>query len=138
MDDSDGGVAMLGNHVVKHWSKTQACVALSSGESELYAICKGAAMGIALRALFRDLGIDVEVEVQSDSSTAGSICSRLGVGQRTKHLQTRYLWVQERVAYGDLEVSKISTKVNESDICTKPLPSRTFDRHCRSCGLLFS
>ena len=38
-----GGCIMVGNHNVKGWSKTQTLVALSSGESELYAILKAAA-----------------------------------------------------------------------------------------------
>ena len=37
---------------------------------------------------------------RSDSSTANSLTDRLGAGQRTKHIDTRYFWIQERVQDG--------------------------------------
>ena len=39
----------------------------------------------------------MKIEIQSDSSTANSLTYRLGAGQRTKHIVTRYFWIQERV-----------------------------------------
>ncbi len=36
-----GGVIMLGSHTVRHWSKTQSTIALSSGEAELSEIGSG-------------------------------------------------------------------------------------------------
>ena len=38
---TSGGVMYRGSHVVKHWSRTQAAVALSSAEAELAALIKG-------------------------------------------------------------------------------------------------
>ena len=38
-----GGCIQIGRHIIKGWSKTQALVAVSSGESELYAALKVAA-----------------------------------------------------------------------------------------------
>ena len=40
--------------------------------------------------MYQDLGIPMKVEIQSDSSTANSLTDRLGAGQRTKHIDTRY------------------------------------------------
>ena len=37
---SSGGVIKIGEHLIRSWSKTQATIALSSGESELYATRK--------------------------------------------------------------------------------------------------
>ena len=39
----------------------------------------------------------MKVGILSDSSTANSLTDRLGAGPRTKHIDTRYFWVQERV-----------------------------------------
>ncbi len=39
---TSGGVIKLGCHVLKSWSSTLHCIALSSGEAELYALVKGA------------------------------------------------------------------------------------------------
>ena len=38
-----GGCITIGKHTIKGWSKTQSLVALSSGESELYAMLRAAA-----------------------------------------------------------------------------------------------
>ena len=53
---SSGGAIMIGKHCLKTWSKTQALVAKSSGEAELYAVVKGAAEALGMVTLARDLG----------------------------------------------------------------------------------
>ena len=65
---------------------------------------KGGLVGLALRSKNQDLGVPMKVETQSDSSTANSLTDRLGAGQRTKHIDTRHFWIQERVQDGDLSV----------------------------------
>ena len=42
---------------IQHCSSTQGSVALSVGEAEYYALVKGAAEGLGIQALARDLGI---------------------------------------------------------------------------------
>jgi len=129
---------MVGKHQIKCSSNLQSLVALSVGEAEYYAIIKGSVVGLMIRALYRDYGLEMDVEVLSDSNTAGSICSRIGVGARTKHLQVRFLWVQERVLDKDLVVKKESTLDNISDVATKSVPATTLDKHCATSSLLFS
>ena len=51
----------------------------------------------------------MKVEIQSDRSTANSLTDRLGAGQRTKHIDTRCFWIQERVQDGDLSIKKVPT-----------------------------
>ena len=45
---------MIGSHVRKFWSSTQASLALSSGEAEYFRIVRAAGMGLGQQALFRD------------------------------------------------------------------------------------
>ena len=49
---TSGGAIMRGGHCLKTWSKSQAIVAKSSGEAELYAVVRGAteASGMATLA----------------------------------------------------------------------------------------
>ncbi len=54
-----------------------------------------------MRGLLGDLG--VEVKVNMDSMAVKSISSRWGAG-RVRHIEVRELWVQGRVAKGDLLV----------------------------------
>ena len=42
------------------WSVTQAVLALSAGEAELYALVKAASQGLGLRAMLADLGIGMK------------------------------------------------------------------------------
>ncbi len=59
-----------GSHCVKTHSRTQEAVALSSGESEWYGIAKAARMGLGMKGLLKDLGVEVGVQVNTDSSAA--------------------------------------------------------------------
>ena len=43
---TSGGIAQLGDHLIKTWSITQAVIALSSGEAEYYGIVKGASIAM--------------------------------------------------------------------------------------------
>ena len=52
---SSGGVALIGPHNVKHWSKTQTTVSLSSGEAELHGICAGVSQGLGLQQVLKIL-----------------------------------------------------------------------------------
>ena len=132
-----GLVAMLGGHEVKGSSTLQSLTALSVGEAEFYAVVKGGAVSLMIKAILEDFGIFKDACVLSDSTTAGSLADRLGVGQRTKHIQTRFLWIQERVQDRDLLVEKVHTSRNMADVATKPVSGTVLDRHCSSAGLLF-
>ena len=48
--------------------------------------------------------IDVPIQIYSDSSAARSVARRRGIGGRLRHLQTRHLWLQSRVALGHLKL----------------------------------
>ena len=78
---------MLGTHLLKSWSSTQASVALSSGEAELYGVVKASSIALGQQSLFSDLGLTSTVRVWTDSSAAMGICQRTGLGQ-LRHIQT--------------------------------------------------
>ena len=94
---TSGIVCMAGRHCVKHASKLQSTIALSSGESEYYVAVKAAALGLSQKALLADWGIKVSITALSDSSAARGTASRSGLG-KLRHVQTRFLWLQERAA----------------------------------------
>ena len=79
----------------------------------------------------------MKIEIQSDSSTAISLTDRLGAGQRTKHIDTRYFWIQERVQDGDLSIKKVLTAKNCADVGTKPISASVLQQHCKFAGLVF-
>ena len=81
-----------------------------------------------------DLWFEMSLEILSDSSAARAFASRRGLG-RQRHVQTRYLWLQERVAAAHLSVQKVKTTHNVADILTKAAGRETLERHKRTIGL---
>ena len=131
-----GIVLCSGRHCLKHSSNLQSTVSLSSGESEYYALVKAAAVGLGARAMFADWGLKVDVRVLSDSSAARGISSRKGLG-KTRHVQTRYLWVQEKVSSKEIHVEAVHTSSNVADLCTKPLPQDVCLKHMKAMNFEF-
>ena len=100
---------------------------------------EGGQVGLSLRSMYQDLGIPTKIEIQSDSSTADSLTDRLGAGQRTKHMDTRYFWIRERVQDGDLSIKKVPTSKNCADAGAKPVSASVLQQqHCKFAGLVFN
>ncbi len=83
---------MLGGHCVKTHSQTQETIALSSGEAKFHWIVKVATMGLGAKGLQGNLGVEVKVQVHTDSSAAKSLASRRGAGT-VRHIEVRELLV---------------------------------------------
>ena len=108
---------MRGQHLLLHWSRTQATVALSSGEAELNSALKGASEGLGMQTMLRELGEDVQLTLVGDSTASRGILLREGTG-KIKHLSVKQLWLQERVAGSDLDVQQIPRRFNVADSLT--------------------
>ena len=117
---TSGGILQHGDHILKSWSSTQSVIALSSGESEFYAIVKGCSQALGMRALMMDLGLDVKIRLLTDATTGKAIASRRGLG-KVRHIDVSNLWVQEKVKNGEVEIIKIKNDFNPADILTKHL-----------------
>ena len=120
---TSGGCVLIGQHTMKHWSSTQASVALSSGEAEFAGVIRGAGQGLGYQALLHDLGVDLPLRVWTDSSAAVGICSRQGLG-KMRHLDTHTLWIQQAVRSGRVDLRKVDGDVNPADLLTKHSLSR--------------
>ena len=129
-----GLVAQIGIHTVKSGSTLQSLTALSVGATEFYAVVIGCQVGLSLRSMYQDLGIPMQIEIQSDSSTANSLTDRR---QRTKHIDTRSFWMQERVQDGNLSIKKVPTAKNCADFGTTPISASVLQQDCKSAGLVF-
>lgn len=117
-------------------STLQTAIGLSSGEAEYYALCCGAATGLGLLSHYRDLGVEYGLNCHSDSSAARAMASRKGLG-RIRHLHTRYLWLQNQVAGGNLRLASVKGTENPADILTKAVLHAVLDGHCEKMGLAF-
>ena len=72
--------------------------------------------------MLADFGMCADVVIRADSSSGLSVGSRRGLGLR--HVQTRYLWVQQRVQEVDLRLKKEPGDTDVSDALTKPLDEK--------------
>ena len=115
---TSGGFLVLGKHIVKTWSSTQATRALSSGEAEFYAIIEGASRSLGVQALMEDMGFVCKIKMKSGSSAGRSISLRKGTG-KVRHLQVKYLWIQDALFEKRLEIEKVRGVDNPADIGTK-------------------
>ena len=80
---------------------------------------KAASEGLQLKYLLGEIGEEVMLHLRGDSSASQGTLQRLGSG-RVKHLQTRQLWLQEKVYSGEVSVEKIMRKDNWADALTHP------------------
>ena len=124
---TSGGCALFGTHLVKHWSKTQPTIALSSGEAELIGIGQGMAQALGLKSLAEDMNWPLELKVHTDATAAIGIAKRRGLG-KIRHLHTTDLWVQECVRNGKVELLKVAGTENPADIFTKYLDASIMNK----------
>ena len=111
---------MMGNHCIKHWCKMQHAVALSSAEAELYAGVLTATEGLGIQAMAKDLGIKLQMSLYLDAKAAIAIMSREGLS-KVKHIETRFLRIQDAIKAKRFSLRKVKTEENPADLFTKPL-----------------
>ena len=126
---------MYGSHCIKHWSSTQTTIALSSGEAELGGLCKGASMGLGLKSVADDLGIQYPVTVQTDATAAMGMARRGGIG-KVRHLDVSFLWVQERSKAKSFKLQKVLGAENIADAMTKYLDRPALEKHFKNMHLV--
>ena len=125
---------MIGSHNVKHWSKTQTTVSLSSGEAELHGICAGVAQGLGLQQVLKDLGFDYKLRVFSDATAAIGIARRRGMG-KIRHLDCSDLWVQEKIRNKQIALHKVLGTENPADAFTKYVNAETLKMAMSKIGM---
>ena len=81
----------------------------------------GGCSGLGLQSLFANWILKLQLSLHTDSSIAKAVASRSVAGKSTRHLQTRMLWLQERVAAKHLRVAKVVMESNPADMLTKAL-----------------
>ena len=83
----------------------------------------GCAEGLGLQALLQDLGWQAGVKawtkVWTDSTAAKAVAGRRGLG-KLRHVELKFLWVQEAVKMQRIKIGKINTEANVADHLTVP------------------
>ncbi|CAL1413563.1 unnamed protein product [Linum trigynum] len=99
-------------------SKLQKCVALSTTEAEYIAVTEACKEMLWLKKFLQELGIKQERYVlYCDSQSAIHLCQNPTFHSRSKH------WIRDVLEEKLLELNKVHTDDNGSDMMTKSLPS---------------
>ena len=108
-----GGALFRGSHLLHHWCRLQAQVALSSGEAELHAGNRGLIELAGAAIAFEErLGEGVMKQAHClDSSAAKGFFNRRGSGAM-KHLETKWMWGQNYIHRHRVCVQKVSREIN--------------------------
>ena len=120
-------------------SKTQQTVALSSGEAELYAIGLGTSESLFVKSILLETEIvpKVNIRIHTDSTAGKSMSTRFGTSKKTRHVQLRFLYVQELVLQGILQVKKVLGTSNPADVMTKYVSKETLLKHLGALGVSY-
>ena len=87
--------------------------------------------------MFMDMGFDLNLSVWTDAEAAKGLATKRGLANSSvRHMAVHYLWVQERVASGDLQLHKINGKLNPADLLTKYLGSEDIRKNMERFGLV--
>ena len=92
-----GVIARRGRHLLRHSATVQNVIGLSSAESEYYALTKEGCSG---------LGPEATTFIAHRLFKREGSCIAKRSWQSTRHIQTRMLWLQERVVAKHLRVVK--------------------------------
>ena len=132
---TSGGTIVHGTHLLAHWARTQIGVALSSGEAELNAALKAGCEAIGVQVMSEELGISISINMFGDSSAAKGTLSRQGSG-KIKHLETKQLWLQEKILSGVISYTKIPRSVNFSDAMTHYWTAPEGEQHFKRMNIM--
>ena len=140
-----GGALFVEGSLIRSTARQQQSVALSSCESELYAlqtVTQEAAGLVALcQRIYVGLGETLPNEcanvlMESDSESALQLLFATDIPKKSRHVEIRLNWLRSKMHSGEIELKHCAGLENCSDIFTKCLPSKDFWRHRKSLGFI--
>jgi hypothetical protein len=120
---SESGFIIFINELTYVWrSKIQTVVALSTAESELYAISLASVETIHLIRLLDNLGLVYDTPIiYCDSQSVIDIIENEQIRTRLRHVDMMKFFVREQIAEGTLILLHLPGVDNTSESFTKPL-----------------
>lgn len=128
---NSGYIAMLNGGTISWACRKQSCVSLSSTEAEYIALAEACQEVIWLQRLCEDFEISIEkpTTVNVDNQSCMSMVEREKFSNRTKHVDTKYHFVQDMKEKGDILLKYCPTEENIADMMTKPLQNIKISKH---------
>lgn len=109
-------------------------MALSSCEAELIALVDTAKRVKMIRHMAEALGLNLNnkpTPIYCDNEGARKVVTATGTTRRMRHVDTQYFAIQDWHRKKHVDVRRIDTKVNASDLMTKCLQRTLHHRHTR-------
>jgi hypothetical protein len=128
MKGDRGSVWMIGDNVVLSKSNKQKIITRSYTEAELIVVGDALPTVQWTRLFMKDQGYDLETVVKEDKKSTMLLLKngRLSSGERTKHLEIRYFYVQDLITRGVVKIEHGSMDCMVADFFTKPLQGKRF------------
>nr|GEV47147.1 hypothetical protein [Tanacetum cinerariifolium] len=97
------GIQFLGDKLVSWMSKKQGCTAISSAEAEYVALSASCAQVMWMRTQLQDYGLNYNnISLYCDSQSAIAISCNPVQHLRTKHIHTRYHFIEEQTNWYEM------------------------------------
>eukprot|EP00971_Amphidinium_carterae_P352119 6492438-Amphidinium_carterae.2 len=129
-------VILRGSHMLRFTCSTQQPIALSSGESEWYALVRAATVCLGMVNMCADYGRVLAPRLYGDATAASGIGHRRGAG-KIRHIETSTLWLQGHITSGKITLSRQPGNQNCADLGTKHVDARTLQKHMEAMGFEF-
>lgn len=128
---ADPSVVLLAGGLIVNRTILQSKVALSSTKAEFYALTETGKWVIYIRMVLHDLGIQQTsaTTIYEDNKGCLQMTQTLKSTKWTWHVETRYFAILHWVQTDQLQISKIDTSDNTSDVLTKATGRLLFYRH---------
>ena len=120
------------NGVLVSWrSKLQKVVSLSSAEAEFYACAEAVKEIPFIVQVLKFMRIEVKtpIEVLVDNVGAIYMSQNQASSSRTRHMDTRYHYVNDLQADGLIKLRFVKSKRNVADIATKNVSGEVYEMH---------
>ena len=131
------GMIFMNGCLIHSICRSQATIALSSCEAELYAANTTMVESIYLYQLIQFLMSDetaVKQRLFVDSTSAKFVVQRSGVG-RLKHVSIKHMFLQQLLRQKVFSIHKVPTRINPADLNTKKLSLERRNLLSSLCGL---
>ena len=116
---TSGTVVQIWNSTVSFGSRTQG----TKGTSE--------ALYIRNLIIEAELAKSININIHTDGTAGKSMATRFGTSNKTKHVELRFLYVQELVGKVLIKLRKIGTKDKCADVLTKYLGTELLRSHLK-------
>lgn len=117
-------------------TRKQNCVALSSTEAELVALCTAVRDSLWLKKLLNDMNLNIQfIKVFEDNQACIALVRNPENNKRVKHIDLRFNFIYDHVHKNELKLEYVDSKNQVADILTKGTNKFQFQVNVEKLGL---